>query len=251
MVLQTHAMVAAMAFHAMGNAFLLHKALFPLLEEDSSAMAHMDPSVIIGTPFPLRQLCTFVALSMAWNVLVVLITMTIELKSHPGDRNLGMLETMYIVGLYTIIIHFIFVLCGVHPAVFPLHTLMSALYVACNMLQPVLLFMPDQQKHVYRDGSIAKGSMLKLKELNNYIFGPPIEQPQKEHTLNQRDLNRTRCIHQYSAYGTIVGMVIFAILRVLDHGIQIQRYPCPIIIGATYGSCLGVALGAMSAALSC
>jgi hypothetical protein len=38
MVLQTHAMVAAMAFHAVGNAFLLHKALFPLLEEDSSAM---------------------------------------------------------------------------------------------------------------------------------------------------------------------------------------------------------------------
>ena len=210
----------------------------------------MDPSTIIGTPLPLYQLCTFVALSMAWNVLVVLTTIKIELKSHPDDRKTGMVEAMFIVGLCTIIIHFVFVLCGVHPAVFPLHTLLSAFYVACNMLQPVLLFMPDQQRHVYRDGSIARGSMLKLKEVINYIFGPPIEQPQKEHMLNQRDLNRTQCIHQYSAYGAIIGMVTFAILRVLDHGIQIQRYPCPIIIGATYGSCLGVALGGMSTVLS-
>jgi hypothetical protein len=40
----------------------------------------------------------------------------------------------------------------------------------------------------------------------------------------------------------IIGMVVIAILRVLDHGMQIQRYPIPIIVGATWGSCGGVAV---------
>ena len=44
---QTQAMVAAMAFHAMGNAFLLHNTLFPLLEEDSSAMVSLRGIVML------------------------------------------------------------------------------------------------------------------------------------------------------------------------------------------------------------
>jgi hypothetical protein len=224
----------------------------PLMCELNRSQAHMEPSIVIATPYSLRQVSIFVVLSMAWNVLVTLTLIIIELESRPVNCNLrgGGLQSMFIVVLYAIIIHLVFVLCGVHPAVFPLHTALASLYVALNMLQPVLLFMPDQQRHVYRDGSFVRVTILKLREVNNYIFGPPIYQPQKEHTINQQcNLNRTQCIHQYSAYGTIIGIVTFAILRVLDHGIQIQRYPCPIIIGATYGSYLGVALGAMSTAL--
>jgi len=47
MVTQTQAMVAVMAFHAMGNAFLLRNALFPLLEEDSLAMVSLCGIVIM------------------------------------------------------------------------------------------------------------------------------------------------------------------------------------------------------------
>lgn len=47
MVTQTQAMVAVMALHAMGNAFLLRNALFPLLEEDSSAMVSLCGIVIM------------------------------------------------------------------------------------------------------------------------------------------------------------------------------------------------------------
>jgi hypothetical protein len=195
---------------------------------------------------------------MAWNVVVMLTTtMAVGLESrHRDDRGNpggGILASMSVIAMYAIIVHLVFVLCGVHPAVCPLHTALSSLYVALNVLHPALLFVPDRNRGrvCHRDISFARASILRWEEVNTHIFGPTMDRQsrRKEHALDVRcESNRTRRIHQYSACGTMIGMVAFSILRVLDHGMQIQRYPCPIIIGATWGSCLGVAIGAISTA---
>lgn len=212
----------------------------------------MDPSDIVGAAFPLHRLCTFVAYSLVWTLLVAFMCRKLQYQT-PGSYQSGLLNVLLVIGISTIIIHCTFILCGIHPTMFPFHTLVSAYYVAVNMLLPVLLFMPQsytsQQQYIQHDGSVMKGVIFKMKEVSSFIFGPSlfIEQPKKEHTHDhkqqQQDLQGIQRIHQYTTLGTLIGMAICAILRILDHGMQIQRYPIPIILGSTWGSYVGVLIG--------
>ena len=210
----------------------------------------MDPSDIISTPLPLYHLCTFVASSLIWNLLLALICSVVA--KHKTFTRSDLLDSTLIIGLGTLITHFIFILCGIHPTMLPLHTLVSALYLAINVLLPVLLFFPAvQPTHVYHDNSLMKRIAFKLKEVSTYIFGPSLtrELPKKEQLENeqQKTTYRIQHIHQYTTLGIIIGVSASAILRVLDHGMQIQRYPMPIIIGITWGECGGVFIGAITA----
>ena len=162
--------------------------------------------------------------------------------------------SMSIIAMHAIVVHLVLILCGVHPALCPLRTALSSWYVAMNMLQPAILFVPDWQRRRadHRGISFARASVLGWEEANAYILGPTMdERTQKKQRALDRNIESdgTRNVHRCHAYGTILGMAALAILRVLDRGMQIQRHPCPIVIGATYGSFLGVAMGAISAAL--
>ena len=106
------------------------------------------------------------------------------------------------------------------------------------MLQKAIVYnmwmVQLQEKVVYR-----------LKEVMTYLFGPTliIDETKKENTIHNKlhqNAQRIQYIHQYATLGTLIGMGTCAILRILDHGMQIQRYPLPIVIGATYGGCGGV-----------
>lgn len=254
--------IQAIAATAVGNACFLHFTVFPLLEENALAMAHMDPSEIIGTPFPLYQLCKFVTLSLVWNLLAALICRLWMNDGIKTDTDYGnksgrfhiLLMISWMIGIVTIAIHFLFILCGIHPTLFPLHTLVSACYLSFNMLIPVVLFMPGNCKTQQQCNPHEASFMKDLKEVSNYLFGPPLakEQAKKQHMHQQKqqqNQNRIQHIHQYTALGTIIGTVACAIFRILDHGMQIQRYPLPIIIGATWGSCVGLVVGEFVQAL--
>ena len=222
--------------------------------QHKNRQSHMDPSDIISTDFPLHQLCTFVAYSLVWTLLVAFMCRKLQYQT-PGSYKSGFINVILVIGISTIIIHCTFILCGIHPTMFPFHTLVSAYYVAVNMLLPVLIFMPQsstsQHQYIQHDGSVMMEVIFKMKEVSSYIFGPSlvIEQSKKEHTddhkQKQQDLQRIQCIHQYATLGTLIGMAICAILRILDHGMQIQRYPIPIILGSTWGSYAGVFIGSL------
>ena len=217
----------------------------------------MDPSDIISTPFPLHQLCKFVALSIG-NVLVSLIICKMMLIRENDDnhsstkqstgKKLGILHIILVVGLSTIIIHFFFIICGIHPTKLPLHTLVSAFYVAFNMLFPILVIAQNQ--HSNNNVSLINQVIFTLKDVSIYIFGPSSlinEQTNKKKDTEQQKHEQLRIqqIHQFTTIGSLLGMVVCTILRILDHGMQIQRYPIPIIVGATYGSCGGVFIVAL------
>mmetsp|Transcript_11509 Transcript_11509/g.19969 ORF Transcript_11509/g.19969 Transcript_11509/m.19969 type:complete len:254 (-) Transcript_11509:319-1080(-) len=240
-----------LATHAAGNAFLLHYNLFPVLEGDSFAMAHMDPSDIIATSFPTDQLCKFTALSLLWNLLVTMASRTLannKFQPQAGGLQYRMMHVTLMIGLSTILIHLIIIICGIHPTMCPLHTLASALYLAFNMILPVLLFMPinfANQKQYHN--SIVAEILSKIKKVNTYLFGPTLSMEQSTtrriHGEQLNTQNRIHCIQQYAVIGTTIGMVACSIFRILDHGMQIQRYPIPIIMGATWGRCGGVLIG--------
>lgn len=217
----------------------------------------MDPSDIINTPFPLHEIYKFVSVSLVLNVLLALIyrvvletnKQTQQTTATEGGISKG-LQIILLIGISKIIIHFAFILCGIHPMMLPLHTLISAFYVGMNMMLPVLLTSSESNCMQYVDGSIARKVVYRLKEVMMYLFGPTliIDETKKEnkiHNKQHQNAQRTQYIHQYNTLGTLIGMSACTILRILDHGMQIQRYPLPIIVGATYGSCGGILIGAL------
>lgn len=255
-------MAAILALHSVGNAIILHNTVFPLLENDSLLMvcrsldccartdysskihrltsfvlphrptpkAHTDPSIIIGTPFPLEKMFLFIIISLMWRfglTFVEKFVMKIESQSTRNDEHRSYHPVM-VIAIHTIVIHLIFILCGVHPALLPLHTLLSAFYVS---------FITPQSIHQFVTANYWSSQQ---QQQQQHHFA--IEQSK---TLPQVKSNRLQICNQFTTLGTIIGMIACSILRILDHGIQIQRYPIPIIVGATWGSCGGAVLAMM------
>lgn len=147
--------------------------------------------------------------------------------NHNEERRSGIsCQSAVVIAVHTIIIHIIFIICGIHPTILPLHTLLSALYVSFNTPQSIHQFVASNWS------------------VNQHQFP-------NEHAKAQSKYNATRLHihHALVTIGSIIGMISCAILRVLDHGMQIQRYPIPIIVGATWGSCGGVAVAVILALL--
>jgi hypothetical protein len=47
-------------------------------------------------------------------------------------------------------------------------------------------------------------------------------------------------------YTTLLCTIPFQILNVLDHGMQVQRWPAPVLMGATYGYAFGTLTGILT-----
>jgi hypothetical protein len=72
--------------------------------------------------------------------------------------------------------------------------------------------------------------------------------PASSSTYHSSDQMRMRIetktvLHQTIVYGCTITTILFQILRLFDHGYQIQRYPIPIIFGCTIGWMLGTWIG--------
>jgi hypothetical protein len=285
-----------LAAHAVGILILLHSIFSPLLERDSIAMVsfsnrnlhfvnetqifshvcccfeilldikqtHMEPSDIIKTAFPLISVCYFVSLSF---ILPILIAWTCRQSIMTGDeihvqcqKHLSLLNNLSLIFLTAIFLHFSFILCGIHPTQLPMHTFISAIYVATTMLLPITLPTPARDVEIIIAASLQhdnyriKCALVQLKEVTAYLFGPTASlsnevftQQKQLHHYQQQLYKRHKVMrmHQCSTLGTLIGMCACTIFRVLDHGMQIQRYPMPIIIGATLGRVFGVSLAIM------
>ena len=138
-----------------------------------------------------------------------------------------------------------------------MHTFLSSLYVATNAILPITLSVPSCASAGVIDASLQQhgddqSRVVNYKGMGVYLFGPisknssdrkkqSIHPKQQQDSIDRQVIQRR--IHQYSTLGTIIGMCLCTIFRVLDHGMQIQRYPMPIIIGATVGRVGGCFVG--------
>jgi Na+/H+ antiporter NhaA len=166
-----------------------------------------------------------------------------ESNCHPT----GAVQTMMTIGFSTVLVHFMILLCGIHPTMLPLHTLVSAFFLAFNVLLPVATTLAEQSC-IGHNNSLMERIISKFNEPIKYLLGPMMtkEQQQEQHrNESQQNQQRIQLIHQYTALGMFVGIAACAILRILDHGMQIQRYPIPIIIGTVWGRCVGTLIGAV------
>ncbi len=139
----------------------------------------------------------------------------------------------------TVSIYGIFILCGSHPFDHPLNTFAAASYLAINAILPVNM------------NEIVSPQKKNIRETVHFLVGPI---PQHEQFTNTDISNvyshrgqrfRIQLLYQRSFLGVCIGVGVCAILRILDHGMQIQRCPMPILIGAIFGECFGVLFGFM------
>jgi len=61
-----------------------------------------------------------------------------------------------------------------------------------------------------------------------------------EFSFIENMVNELNC---YILYGTIFMTIPFAVLNILDGGLQIQRWPMPVILGSFYGHIFGIIVG--------
>jgi len=171
-------------------------------------------------------------------------------QSH---KYLSLVNNIVLIGSATIFVHCSFILCGINSMHLPAHTFLSALYVATNTVLPITLsaacgevFTSMQHHDKFR---------VNYKAVAAYLFGPislNINQSihQKQESQQQHNNNQLQRMHQCSTLGTLIGICVCAIFRVLDHGIQIQRHPMPLIVGAATGRVCGVLMAVLVTAAS-
>jgi hypothetical protein len=185
-------------------------------------------------------------------MLLLLSRNEIQEQSH---KYLGIWNIQLLIASSTIFLYFTFILCGIHPTKLPIHTLLSATYVAMSTLLPITLptsawggdLMVTVSTDSHNKITTMKVCAAQLKGVAAYLFGPTSsvgcidnnKQSSQHHKLQVQKM------HQFSTLGTLIGICAFAILRVLDHGMQIQRHPVQIIIGATVGRICGVLLAVL------
>jgi len=165
-------------------------------------------------------------------------------QSH---KYLSLINILLLIGLATMFTQCSFILCGIHPTQLPIHTFVSALYVATNTILPLTLPTPAWGGEVVvsslQDANpTMKNLIAQLKAVAEYLFGPISSNNTRKQSTHQQQVQR---LHQCSTLGTMIGMCACAILRVFDHGLQIQRYPTPILIGATAGRVCGALLAVL------
>jgi len=212
---------------------IINKELF----EDSIIMEHLDPSIIIEKEFPLKTLCIFVGASLLWNS-VLFIVVNDALRKQQQSRSA---ETAGVCSISTIAVYSTLILCGVDPRICPRHTLLTAFYLSFNTAMPAVFFRQARKQTLQQRGNkilVQDLVIMKPKEMALYILGPV------EKTKDQ-NIRTLQSIHQFATLFSFIGVVCCSILRVLDHGMQVQRFPLPLIYGFTYGRCIGNVFGVL------
>ena len=228
-------------------------------------MVHVDPSIIINTPFaPLERLILFVGSSLALQLLL-------STTTNATTTRIAAAYTV-VVTYHTIVLYAIFILCGITPTMgTACHTFLAAFHVVVtSSLSAIELVRPPrsssaaaatttsdvtsfwdtvQRVDAHLLGTLSlEGSVETTTTLHGTTTSTRQNHKQTRHrtTTSQQQHHD---IHQYyyyyyyyyyMYYGSIIGMIVASILRVLDIGLQVQRHPMPIILGYTYGSIGGL-----------
>jgi hypothetical protein len=168
----------------------------------------MDPSEIIAVPVPLDLLDRH-----------VFFTMSVLLVAKPRIlRKIDFSKEVRVQIMATALMLAVLILCGVHPLRDLPHTLRAALYLTTLAWPMGVLKGEEHDTFLNRCYQLVDLSIVPTTA-----------------GVNQAGL----IIASHRFYGTMLGLIPFAILNILDWGLQIQRWPLPLVIGGTIGWTVG------------
>lgn len=183
----------------------------------------MDPSIIKGMNYSLKKLTLFVMGPMT----VVFMSWLIRTPDQ-------MMTNLFKLARLTMIVYALLGMCGSYIVTDWQHTLTAALYVATLVSTTLKI---DYSATNNNNKNIAVGTILKASK------PPPMAASNILDDLPLYDVDGMNIFGCCRLYGMILVSIPVQILSVLDHGIQIQRWPLPIILGTTYGYVIGSMLG--------
>jgi hypothetical protein len=213
----------------------------------------MDPTDIVKVPYDLERLCLYVA-----SVVVVLLATALERnwRKIPG------------LAVLTLLGHGVIVLCGASPLRNPWHTLTASLYTTALILFDPPIFGHDkdnddestatassnnaatalkqQQQHKESSAGVSWYPQLQL-----LLRGTRPKQRQRGATASSmQQQQRQDKVAMAVAHSVAACLIPCQILLLYDHGMQIQRWPVPIIMASTYGWAVGLVVGTLWAILT-
>lgn len=221
----------------------IQRVLFRRLEQDAVKHAHLDPTEIIATPFELRLLTHFATTVFAWTSVTMLLGAVIDSSGarKTKDVSVAALIKSFFVGSIGILaasipVFLLCVLSGASPFEnFP-HTVLSAIYMSLFAFGPSF-FRPGFFESPYGLIRLLVGGSSPSPPIQDVV--PDQAAPKPHGTL----LSTLEIIDRWAMFGVFAGNIPSSILRVLDHGTQIQRWPVPIILGSSIGYGVGAFVG--------
>jgi hypothetical protein len=90
--------------------------------------------------------------------------------------------------------------------------------------------------HILTCYSLEGSSVIETTNIVHRTTTQQNQTPQQQRSINN---NIHQYYYYYSMVGSIIGIIICSLLRILDTGLQIQRHPIPILLGYTYGNAIG------------
>ena len=185
---------------------------------------HLDPSIIIQTPILNGVLVKLGTHSLGFNLISLLAN---HLFAH--QKRSSIVSIVASIASGSIFIYVMFLLCGFHPTYFPVQTILASIYVALNTICATSL--PDEGANSIKENQTANVLTVGQMHIWIYLFGP-----------SQSDV---QTLHQFTFYGSFIGMGSTSILRILDHGMQVQRHPMPLLLGFSWGRVGGLCLAGL------
>jgi hypothetical protein len=188
---------------------------------------HLDPSIIIQTPIPIEVILKLIAYSLVWDVILLLLA---NILFMPQSKSFPHSPSPLSIVTGSIFIYLVFIISGFHPSYFPKQTLLSSIYVAVHTICTPIVSDTTEDPIKENQGEIH--ATTKMIQVWSHLFGP--------------SQSKLQSLHQATFYGSLVGMGLMALLRILDHGMQIQRHPVPILLGCAWGRVVGLIIGVLS-----
>ena len=176
----------------------------------------MDPSEIIKVPLQLRRLYSFAFFP-------VVVIMLKWVKDSPQRLTTKIMSLLKL----TLTVYGLFGLCGTNIVDNYKHSLTAALYVAS-------LVSTTWKTTAAEEASAAASLHTVIDEL----------------PIKYIDSSTSDLLSYCRFYGIILTLIPFQTFNVLDSGAQIQRWPLPILLGSTYGYCIGSIIGILSRYIS-
>jgi len=238
-------MITETAIKIISLSFLLNQLILQPLESDNSRMERWDPTEIISLPLASGTVTIFLvaAFKVVFLLAVTHNLITLWTKCNENvlgarylflDASLAMINGTFGIILACVIFTLLFIVCGASPWKNISHTIMAASYLV------ILIFGPSfyETHFLYSSGPIL-----------SLLLGTQFE---KEHSISGSGLyifwvRITEIIHRCELYSCIMGTILCMVLLILDHGHQFQRWPIPVLLGATYGCAIGGMVGICAA----
>ena len=229
-------------------------------------MERWDPIDIIAQSFPIHNLQSYVLTIIGTTYLTSTIVNCMNIARIIGNNEKKRSSIIFLRRLFQnhiwnyitmIFILFILILCimiisGASPTMNVNHTILSCLYVTFlafgyfppfqskNIGTSLSCFISQVLEYIIIGCNTSCSSVNSQKE-EGFILdnNNNNNNDNDEKNLNEAMIDDNHIFTRWIMYATIITTIPFQILNILDHGIQIQRWPIPMILGATIGHCIG------------